>query len=64
MSTHISSLPDCSGGKPSLDAADFLQERLNQHGMIHRQKFMHLKCIQSASVVTHTSVRAGAREDI
>lgn len=40
-----------------LDVALFLQEQLNQHGMLHGYKFMHLKCIQSGLVVTQRTVR-------
>ena len=40
-----------------LDVALFLQEQLNQHGMLHGYKFMHLKCIPSGLVVTQRTVR-------
>ena len=39
-----------------LDVALFLQEQLNQHGMLHGYKFMHLKCIPSGLVVTQRTV--------
>ena len=37
-----------------LQVALFLQEQLNQYGMLHGYKLMHLKCIQAGLVVTHT----------
>lgn len=38
-----------------LDVTLFLQEQLNQHGMLHGYKFMHSKCIQTGLVVTRSS---------
>ena len=40
-----------------LQVALFLQEQLNQYGMPHGYKFMHLKCIQAGLVVTQTTIR-------
>ena len=37
--------------------ARFLQEQLNQYGMLHGYKLMHLKCIQAGLVVTQTTIR-------
>lgn len=38
-----------------LDVTLFLQEQLNQHGMLHGYKFMHSKCIQTGLLVTRSS---------
>ena len=40
-----------------LEIALFLQEQLNQYGMLHGYRFMHLKCIQAGLVVTQSTVR-------
>ena len=40
-----------------LQVALFLQEQLNQYGMLHGYKLMHLKCIQAGLVVTQTTIR-------
>ena len=41
-----------------LEIALFLQEQLNQYGMLHGYRFMHLKCIQAGLVVTRCSLSA------
>ena len=40
------------------EVAPFLQEQLNQYGMLHGYRFMHLKCIQAGLVVTRCSLSA------
>ena len=40
-----------------LDVVLFLVEGLDQYGMLHGYRFMHLKCIQAGLVVTHSTVR-------
>lgn len=41
-----------------LEVALFLHEQLNQYGILHGYRFMHLKCIQAGLVVTQSTVRA------
>ena len=40
-----------------LEVALFVQEQLNEYGMLHGYKFMHLKCIQAGLVVSQYTVR-------
>ena len=40
-----------------LDVAVFIQDQLNEYGMLHGYKMMHLKCIQSGYVVTQETIR-------
>lgn len=40
-----------------LEVALFVQEQLNEYGMLHGYKFMHLKCIQAGLVVSQSTVR-------
>lgn len=39
-----------------LEVALFLQEQLNQYGMLHGYKIMHLKCIQAGFVVSQRTI--------
>ena len=40
-----------------LDIAVFLQDQLNQYGMLHGYKMMHLKYIQAGYVVAQETIR-------